>query len=234
MKLVVLALIVLGLSACQFPADTDGTLDRVRGHVLRVGVAEAEPFVEIPDSGPPQGVEVELVERFAQRLDADVKWVTGSESDLIEALHGRQLDIVIAGFTRHTPWQTEVAITRPYLTTKTVIAAPDEETAVALSEDLEGREIAAEEGTAAAGKLYEDTDASVTLVEDIATHDGPVAVEDFLVDDLGYVPTDAELTEDEHAMAVSAGENAFMVELERFLLDNEQTARDILQREGTP
>ena len=71
-------------------------------------------------------------------------------------------------------------------------------------------------------------------VDDIASVDGPVAVPDYLLDDLGLVRTDAELGEHEYAMAVSMGENAFLVALERFLLDREALAGEILEREGRP
>ena len=71
-------------------------------------------------------------------------------------------------------------------------------------------------------------------VDDLGAVDGPVAVPDYLLDDLGYVKTDAELDEHEHAMAVSMGENAFLVELERFLLDREAEAGALLEREGKP
>ena len=46
--------------------------------------------------------------------------------------------------------------------------------------------------------------------------------------------TDAELDEHEHAVAVSMGENAFLIELERFLLDSEKEAVAILAEEGRP
>jgi hypothetical protein len=59
-------------------------------------------------------------------------------------------------------------------------------------------------------------------------------VPDYLLDDLGLVRTDAELDEHEHAMAVSMGENAFLVTLDRFLLDRESEAAAILEREGRP
>ena len=71
-------------------------------------------------------------------------------------------------------------------------------------------------------------------VDDLAAVDGPAAVPDYLVDDLDLVRTDAELDEHEHAMAVSMGENAFLVELERFRLDREAEAAAILEREGRP
>ena len=50
----------------------------------------------------------------------------------------------------------------------------------------------------------------------------------------GLVRTDAELDEHEHAMAVSMGENAMLVTLERFLLDREARAGELLRREGKP
>jgi polar amino acid transport system substrate-binding protein len=228
------AALALALAGCQYPADVDGTLDRARGGTLRVGVTPADPFVTLADGSEPRGVEVELVKRFARQLDAAIEWVPGSEAALMGALHGRQLDIVIAGLTRKSPWQTEVTLTRPYLNTQWVIAAPDERTARDLSEDLEGHEVAVEANSELAAKLYEDTDATVVPVDDVAEADGPVAVEDYLLDDLGLVRTDAELDEQEHAMAVAMGENAFLVELERFLLDSGNEAAHILEREDDP
>lgn len=221
------------LAGCQFPADADGTLERVRGGTLRVGVTEADPFVVLGDGGP-RGVEVELVKNFARRLDAEVEWIPGSEAELMGALHGRQLDIVIAGLNRRSPWSREVALTRPYLNTQVVIAAPDAEQARELSDDLEGHEVAVEAGSEAAAKLYEDTDAIVRPVEDVASAGGPAAVPDYLLDELDLVRTDAELDEHEHAMAVSMGENAFLVELERYLLDSEREAVALLAREARP
>jgi polar amino acid transport system substrate-binding protein len=227
----VLALAV-ALAGCRFPTDTDGTLDRVRGGTLHVGVSDAAPFVVLRDGDEPRGVEVELVRRFARRLDARIRWVPGSEAELMGALHGRQLDIVIAGLTRRSPWSSEVTLTRPYLNTQLVIAAPDEATARDLSEDLEGHEVAVEANSEAAAKLYEDTDATVRPVDDITAVTGPAAVPDYLLDELGLVRTDAELDEHEHAMAVSMGENAFLVELERHLLDSEREAVALLAAEA--
>jgi polar amino acid transport system substrate-binding protein len=229
-----LALMVVLLCGCEFPQDPEGTLDRVRGGVMRVGVTPADPWVALHDSGDPTGVEAELVSRFAETLDARVEWVEGSETDLMEALHGRQLDVVIAGLTRQSEWRRHAALTRPYLTTQVVIAAPDERRADELSEDLGGERISVEANTPEAAKLEEDTDAIVVPVDDLAAVDGPAAVPDYLLDDLGLVRTDAELDEHEHAMAVSMGENAFLVALERFLLDREAEAGEILEREGQP
>jgi polar amino acid transport system substrate-binding protein len=230
-----LVALVIGLAAgCQYPRDPEGTLDRVRGGVLRAGVTPAEPFVDLAGGGPPGGVEPALIERFAASLDARVEWVEGSETDLMEALAGRQVDVVLAGLTRRSEWQRKAALTRPYLTTQVVIGAPDARTAARLSEDLEGARIAVEANSPEAAKLEEDTDAIVRPVDDLAGVSGPAAVPDYLLDDLGLVRTDAELDEHEHALAVSMGENAFLVALERFLLDRGAEAAALLAEEGRP
>jgi polar amino acid transport system substrate-binding protein len=232
-RFIAAALACAVLGGCQYPRDPEGTLDRVRGGTLRVGISASEPWVKISD-GEPGGVEVELVEEFARTVDAEVEWVEGSESDLMEALHGRQLDIVIAGLTRRSVWMNDAALTRPYLTTQSVIGAPDTASADRLSADLEGERIAVEANSPEAAKLELDTDATVVPVDDLTKVDGPAAVHDFLLDDLGLVRTDVELDEHEHAMAVSLGENAMLVTLERFLLDREARAAELLVREGKP
>ncbi len=68
----------------------------------------------------------------------------------------------------------------------------------------------------------------------VGTRDGlePLPPDSVTVDELGLVATDAELDEHEHCMAVAMGENAFLVKLERFLLDREAEASQILEREG--
>ena len=224
-RFAVLIAAALLFGACQYPRDTEGTLDRARGGTLRVGVAPADPW---------SAVERRLVREFAETLDARVEWVEGTESDLMEGLAGRQLDIVIAGLTRRSVWMNEVALTRPYVTVQSVIGAPDEATARRLSEDLGGERIAVEANSPEAAKLETDTDAIVVPVDDLADVRGPAAVEDYLLDDLGLVRTDAELDEHEHAMAVSLGENAMLVALDRFLLDREARAGELLAEEGKP
>jgi polar amino acid transport system substrate-binding protein len=97
-----------------FPKDPEGTLDRVRGGELRAGVSESPPWTEVADSGRPSGVEVELVEEFAERIDAEVVWTSGAESHLIRSLEGGDLDVVVAGLTETSPWEKHAALTRPH------------------------------------------------------------------------------------------------------------------------
>jgi len=82
-------LMVLSITAlaagCQYPRDPDGTLDRVEGGVMRVGVTHADPWVLADDDEPSGGAEVELVRRFARDVGARIEWVHGSEEEVVDA-----------------------------------------------------------------------------------------------------------------------------------------------------
>lgn len=111
-----LALAVLLVAGCgtTFPKDTDGSLDRITGGALRVGVSENPPWTEVADDGGVTGREVDLLAGFAQGQDATVEWTPGAESELIMAMARGDLDVVVGGLTSDSPWEMEVALTRPY------------------------------------------------------------------------------------------------------------------------
>jgi ABC-type amino acid transport substrate-binding protein len=143
--------LAVSLSGCasSFPADPDGTLDRVSGGTLRVGISPNGEWADITDGGEASGIEADLVEEFAESIDADVAWIEGGEERLFTQLHEGALDMVIGGLTDKTPWVDKGAITKPFT------------------------EVTTSKGT------------------------------------------------EKHVMATAMGENAFLVELERFLLNQE-------------
>lgn len=106
----------LALTACgSIPADSAGTLDRARGGTLVVGVSENEPWTDVDDhTGEVSGSESELIEGFADTIDAEVEWVPGSESVLAEQIKEGELDVIIGGLTKKSPWTSHMALTRPY------------------------------------------------------------------------------------------------------------------------
>ncbi|MBM7333619.1 substrate-binding periplasmic protein [Alloalcanivorax marinus] len=106
-----LALLLVG-PGCRYPRDVEGTLDRVRGGVLHVGVTENPPWVVRGD--PPAGVEVDLAREIAAALDARVRWHWGAQSELIAALEQRQIDLVIGGLRDNPALTKQVALTKPY------------------------------------------------------------------------------------------------------------------------
>jgi ABC-type amino acid transport substrate-binding protein len=88
-------------------------MDHIQGGVVRVGVVEHPPWAVASARGV-SGVEPTLVADLARQLHARPAWRLGAESELLEALHDRKLDIVVGGLTSDSPWKSEVALTRPY------------------------------------------------------------------------------------------------------------------------
>lgn len=223
LRVITLCAAVALLAACGLPRDPESTLRRVSGGTLRVGVTEHDPWVVLGEDGP-RGVEVELVERFAAEIGAEVEWVEGELEELGGALHVREIDLLIAGLTSRSGIASEGALTHPYLTTQVVIAVPPGTNV----DDIAGVEVAVEEATEEAG-LLEKTDAVPVHVTDVAEASGPVVVDNYLVDDLGLHDTGMQLSETDHVMAVPHGENAWLVRLERFLLEDPGMVGSVLE-----
>ena len=217
---------------CQYPRDPDGTLNRVEGGVMRVGVTHADPWVLIDGEQPSGGAEVELVRRFARDLGARIVWVHGSEEELVHAAKEGQVDLLIAGLTTKSRWKKDVAFTRPYLETRTVVGTSP---GASFPSNFSGVPVAVELGTEAEALLEQRTDARVRPVTTLSGRNPQVAaVPDYLLGDLELVDSGTELDTEKHVMAVKLGENAFLVRLERFLLDREEEARRLLAREARP
>ena len=96
-------------------------------------------------------------------------------------------------------------------------------------------EVAAELGTEEEGLLAQRTEARVVPVASLEPLVGrPAAVPHYLLDDLELTDSGTELDEAKHVMAVKLGENAFLVRLERFLLNREDEIERLLVEEGRP
>lgn len=122
--IVVMAILVAAAGCASIPVDPDGTLDRASGGRLRVGMAQQDPWTAL-DDGERSGVEVRLVEDFAAGIDAEVEWHDGGEEALVERLHSGDLDVVIAGLTKKSPWSSQAALTRPYVVVTSPTGSPE-------------------------------------------------------------------------------------------------------------
>lgn len=111
------ALLLVAAACDAIPADPGGTLERVRGGVMLVGVTDSPPWIIRPEPGPggePTGPEADLVRGFARAIDARVRWEWAPLDENLERLERRELDLVAAGLTRDSPWARRVPFTRPY------------------------------------------------------------------------------------------------------------------------
>jgi polar amino acid transport system substrate-binding protein len=108
------------MAGCQgtFPADSQGTLDRVTGGELRVGVSENPPWTEVAPDGTVSGSEIELLTDYAETIDADIEWVPAGENVLAAEMAAGNLDVVVGGLPSDAPWTSEIALTRPYTSTQ--------------------------------------------------------------------------------------------------------------------
>lgn len=209
------ALAVLTLAACDIPRDPRGSLTRASGDTLRVGVTEARPWVErVGDE--PRGVEPQLIRGFARSIDATIEWSWGSAEEHMEALRLYELDVVIGGFTRATPWRKHVGLTQPYHVTRFMVAGPPG-TPPLSDDELEGRPVRVRPGGPLPGRVRKkgaEPRLSDTLHADSA---GLVAAADWELAAMGRDTTGVLLSTARHVMAVPAGENALLMALENAL-----------------
>jgi len=103
------------LAGCgiSVPADPDGTLQDVSGGELRVGVSADEGLADT-STDTPSGSLIDLVDGFAESIDAEIEWTVGSEETLVTMLEEGDLDLVVGGLTDQTPWADRVGVTRGY------------------------------------------------------------------------------------------------------------------------
>jgi polar amino acid transport system substrate-binding protein len=137
--------------------------------------------------------------------------------------------VVIAGVTAKSPYKKEASLTRPYVKTELVVGVlPGSDP----PDDLDGVEVVVEAGDEAGGLVERKTDADVTRVQTIGDVRGrAAALEEFFLEDLGLEQHGDRLKLDKHVIALRLGENAFLVELERYLLNNEDRIEDLLREE---
>lgn len=117
-QLFVLCVLSVALVACggHYPADPEGTLNRVSGGVLRVGISHSPPWTDTSSSGDtdPEGIEAQLIKDYAASINAEIDWHESGEEQLITLLAENELDVVIGGLTSQSPWSSKAGLTTSY------------------------------------------------------------------------------------------------------------------------
>jgi ABC-type amino acid transport substrate-binding protein len=101
-------------ASCALPRDPEKTSERISSrHELRVGVTDNPPWTSASHAEP-QGIEPDLVRRFASKLGAHVVWTRASETQLVQALKHHELDVAVGGFDKKTQWSASAGVTQPF------------------------------------------------------------------------------------------------------------------------
>ena len=227
-----LTLLILMLQGCdRWPADPrDSLTTAIERGTLKVGVVANPPWVEVTDPAAPAGLESQLVTEFARERGMTVDWRTGGMEEQIEALKSFELDLLIGGFTAANPWKTEVGTTFPYYTERVLIGSAE-----APPTAIDGQTIS----------ILPDTNLTPLLLKQNAISDvretlvdspNPVAAPQWRLSGLGLNPSEIELAKHKHVLLTPPGENALLMELERFLFRNrdEQQLATRLWQEAQP
>jgi polar amino acid transport system substrate-binding protein len=220
---VVLFLICAG---CDLPRDASHTLDRIQDGTLRVGVIHHPPWV-LSAGDEVQGLEAQLIQAAAADLKAKIAWVPGTESELLSSLHEGELDLVIGGLTRSSPWKHQVALSRAYYVDSTIISSPTG----ASESSLKGDSVAVEAGSPAAADLRKKGAIPVPVTE-LAGVRGLIAAPTWRLGLLGRPATGMVLRTDERSMALTPGENAWLNWLERWLYARHRSIPAMLRGVG--
>ncbi|MCL7743510.1 transporter substrate-binding domain-containing protein [Guyparkeria hydrothermalis] len=217
------ALLVLLLPGCDLPRDIEGTQDQVREGTLRVGVIDdAAPWARW-SSGEPQGVEAVLVRDLARQLKADVQWVEGSDTEVFRALAAFELDLVIGGLERTSPWRKEVALSRPYLVSRVMVGWPPNRNA---KQDLDGIRIAVKPHTSVVKKLKDRGAVPATLNADGSL---PLAAPEWQIRARGLTPHEPILETRKRVFALPPGENRWLHTVQRFLFERQDDVPAMIQ-----
>lgn len=214
------------LAACTYPRDPRRTTEIVlQSGIMEVGVSEAEPWVVKRDDGQPVGIEVDLIEGFAQELGVEIKWIWGSQAENLEALKHHRLHVAIGGFTKQTPWARELALTSTYLSVPVIVGLP-------AGIEVEAQSLASQQVAVPPGSVwgaYVEEKGGIP-VETTERREANMLVAGTLweIQGWGMEPMAIRLHEAQHVMAVTRGENRWLMTLDRFL--QRQNMNDLMQR----
>lgn len=218
MRLAVLLLIttLVGVASCDpYPRDPVGTYDRiVKEGVLRVGYSHAPPWV-VHGGDAPQGVEAAFVRRTAETLGVRVRWIAGSPAAHLHALERFELDLAIGGYIATSAPATAAGATASYWTVRHRVGTRTG--GVLTEEEIEGLQVAVDEGTGLAAILEEKDAVPVRVSGPDQRPDLPWVGPEWRLAALGLTPSQVVVAEDRHVLLAPPGENRWILWLENRL-----------------
>jgi polar amino acid transport system substrate-binding protein len=204
-RLTLLAVILLAYGCGEFPKDSSATLKGVRNDTLYAGISHNIYFRQ--DSA--------FVNHFAKKLNATVVWTYGDHHYLMGLLENNALDLAIGGFTVDSPYEKEAALSRPYRIKRFKAGHPQKVTV----KDIKGTRLRVTNKMMAAYVRKEGGIPVLTAtLSDVLL---PAIADEIELKEAGMYITDKELHKEEYVIAVKKGENAFLMEIEKFIHEQE-------------
>jgi ABC-type amino acid transport substrate-binding protein len=145
-----LIVMAAGIAARAMLADRDPTWEHIRqSGVWRVGMDPSFPPFESLDAttGQPVGLDVDLANAIAARLGVRAEIVGAGFDELLDAVTAYRVDSAISALPVVEHRTREVAFSAPYVEAGVLLVAP-RENAITRSDELAGRRLAAEWGSA--------------------------------------------------------------------------------------
>lgn len=207
-----LLVIGLGIAGCQYPKDMNDSLTTIRGGVLHVGVTENPPWV-MKRGDEAYGVEPELIRGIAEQLNAEVRWHWGTESQLVRALEQFQVRLVAGGLTQSTPLSKHAALTNAFFTSENRVGFRAD---IAPPASLKNIEVGVNFVSGLTSKLQAEG-AKPRYLDELPHSPIPVAAPTWRLQAYDLTPGPQILSKHKHVMALPKGENAWMLELQRYL-----------------
>ena len=112
MKIIPLLLLLIS-SGCDFPKDAEDSWENATNNYLKVGVSVNPPYT-ISEKDSISGIEIDLLQNFADKKNLEIRFIEGSESELIKKLENYQLHVLAGGFEKKTLWKDKAGTTVPY------------------------------------------------------------------------------------------------------------------------
>lgn len=113
MKYSLLILLITFLGCEPFPRDTNNSFEKALNTQLVVGIALNPPYTSFRNDSF-SGSEIELIRRFARINELEVKFMEGTESELIEKMKNYEVHIIAGGIEKGTAWKQEARPSAPY------------------------------------------------------------------------------------------------------------------------
>ena len=216
----ILIFITVTMGCDDFPKDPGNTLNDAKNNVLRVGIAESGKWAQV-NNGDYTGIEVNLIKDYAKSINAEIKWIPGSQTHLIDLLNEDEIDVAIGGFTKKSPFEKHAGFTRPHHVEEIRLGIP---AGNIIPDDIKDKEVWVEPGSEALVAVKKKKGKPV-LIDSLSLPVNLVAAPTEELRKYNLQISDYTLTKVEHVIAIQKGENAFLESLERFIDKYEQKKR---------